>query len=100
VIPNWADGSAIRPLEEPSRLRRERGWEDRFVVMHSGNIGLSQDLGTLLAAADLLRDEPDVLFAIVGKGAAKAGLQAEAAHRRLPNVEFLPYQPKEDLAAA
>lgn len=98
VIPNWADGSAIRPLEEPSRLRRERGWEDRFVVMHSGNIGLSQDLGTLLAAANLLRDEPDVLFAIVGEGAAKAGLQAEAARRRLPNVEFLPYQPKEDLA--
>jgi glycosyltransferase involved in cell wall biosynthesis len=98
MIPNWADGSAIRPLEEPSNLRREHGWENRFVVMHSGNIGLSQDLGTLLAAADLLRDEPEVLFAIVGEGATKAGLQAEAARRRLPNVEFLPYLPKEDLA--
>jgi glycosyltransferase involved in cell wall biosynthesis len=98
VISNWADGSAIRPLEEPSRLRRECGWENRFVVMHSGNVGLSQDLGSLLAAANLLRDEPDVLFVIVGEGAAKAGLQAEAARRRLPNVEFLSYRPKEDLA--
>ena len=97
VIPNWADGSAIRPLEESSRLRRERGWGNRFVVMHSGNVGLSQDLGSLLAAADLLRDEPEVLFAIVGEGATKAGLQAEASRRRLPNVEFLSYRPKEDL---
>jgi glycosyltransferase involved in cell wall biosynthesis len=98
VIPNWADGSAIRPLEGPSRLRRERGWEKRFVVMHSGNVGLSQDLGTLLSSADLLREEPDIVFAIVGEGAMKAELQATAARRRLPNVEFLPYQPKEDLA--
>ena len=89
VIPNWADGAAIRPLEEPSRLRRERGWDDRFVVMHSGNVGLSQELGTLLAAADLLREEPDVVVAIVGDGASKAGLQAEAAERGLTNVEFL-----------
>ncbi len=98
VIPNWADGSAIRPLMEPSRLRREHGWGDRFVVMHSGNVGLSQDLGTLLDATDLLRGEPDILFAIVGDGAAKAGLQKEAARRSLDNVEFLPYQPKEELS--
>jgi putative colanic acid biosynthesis glycosyltransferase WcaI len=98
VIPNWADGSAIRPLEGMSLLRRTRGWESRFVVMHSGNVGLSQDLDTLLAAADHLRDEPDIVFAIVGEGAAKAGLQADATRRRLPNVEFLPYQPKETLA--
>lgn len=98
VIPNWADGTLIRPLDGPSRLRTERGWGGRFVVMHSGNVGLSQDLGTLVAAADLMRNDPRVVFAIVGEGASKAALQAEAAQRRLPNVEFLPYQPKEDLA--
>jgi glycosyltransferase involved in cell wall biosynthesis len=98
VIPNWADGSVIRPLEEPSRLRRERGWEGKFVAMHSGNVGLSQELGTLLAAADRLRDEPDVVIAIVGDGASKTALQAEATRLDIPDVEFLPYQPKEDLA--
>jgi colanic acid biosynthesis glycosyl transferase WcaI len=97
VIPNWADGSAIRPLEGSSRLRRKRGWENRFVVMHSGNVGLSQDLGTLLSTADLVRDEPDILFAIIGEGTMKSELRAVAARRRLPNIEFLPYQPKEDL---
>ncbi len=98
VIPNWADGSAIRPLPGPSRLREERGWEDRFVVMHSGNVGLSQDLGTLLAAAEILRDDPEIHVAIVGDGASKAALQAEAERRGLFNVEFLPYRAKEDLS--
>jgi len=98
VIPNWADGSLIMPLEGPSRLRLEQDWLDRFVVMHSGNVGLSQDLGVLLEAADLLGAHEDVVFAIVGDGAARAGLQREAARRGLSNVRFLPYRPKEELA--
>ncbi len=104
VIPNWADGSLIRPVEGPSPLRAEWGWRDRFVVMHSGNVGLSQGLETLVAAADLLRSHPDILIAIVGEGASKADLRRDAARRRLENVVFLPYQPKkalpESLAAA
>jgi colanic acid biosynthesis glycosyl transferase WcaI len=98
TIHDWADGRLVRPLERPSRLRRQRGWDDRFVVMHSGNVGLSQDLDTLIAAADLLREEPDVVFAIVGEGASKAAVMADVARRGLPNVEFLPYQPKEELS--
>jgi colanic acid biosynthesis glycosyl transferase WcaI len=98
VIPNWTDGSLVRPLEGPSRLRGRCGWDDRFVVMHSGNVGLSQDLDTLIAAADLLSAEPDVVFAIVGEGASKAAVMADVARRGLGNVEFLPYQPKDDLS--
>ena len=97
TIHDWSDGRVVKPLEGTSVLRAEHGWDGRFVVMHSGNVGLSQDLGTLIEAADLLRDEPEVLFAIVGEGAAKARLAAEVRRRRLENVEFLPYQPKETL---
>jgi putative colanic acid biosynthesis glycosyltransferase WcaI len=98
TIHDWSDASVVHPLDGPSVLRSERGWDDRFVVMHSGNVGLSQSLDALLGAADLLRDDPDVVVAVVGEGAAKAGLQAEARRRRLSNVEFLPYQPYETLS--
>jgi glycosyltransferase involved in cell wall biosynthesis len=97
VIPNWADGSLIRPLQSPSCLRTEQGWDDRFVVMHSGNVGLSQDLEVLVEAADRLRDHDDILFAIVGDGAAKERLRREVRRRGLGNVQFLPYQPKATL---
>jgi hypothetical protein len=85
TIHDWCDGSVVKPLERTSVLRAEQRWDGKFVVMHSGNVGLSQDLGTLIEAADLLRDEPDVLFAIVGEGAAKAGLWL-VRRRRLDNV--------------
>ena len=104
VIHNWADAGAIQPGTKDNAFAREHGIADKFVVMHSGNVGLSQDLGTLLEAADLLREDADVLFAIIGSGASRAGLEAEATRRRLPNVVFLDYQPKgvlsESLGAA
>jgi colanic acid biosynthesis glycosyl transferase WcaI len=97
LIPNWADGSVIRPLK--GRAFRDRmGWGDRFVVMHSGNVGLSQDLETLVEAGALLSDHRDIVIAIVGDGAGKAGLQREVARRGLRNIVFLPYQPKTELS--
>jgi glycosyltransferase involved in cell wall biosynthesis len=98
TIHDWSDGSEVRPLDSPSLLRHERGWGGRFVVMHSGNVGLSQDLDTVIEAADRLRDRADVLFAIVGDGVSKARLKRQVAERALVNVEFLPYRDKADLS--
>ena len=98
TIHDWSDGREVRPLTEPSRLRAEQGWEDRFVVMHSGNVGFSQELETLVEAADVLRVDAGILIAIVGEGALKRRLQDKVARRGLDNVIFLPFQPKENLA--
>lgn len=94
TIQGWADTNAIRPLDGPSRLRREWGLDHRFVVMHSGNVGLSQNLQTVLEAARLLLKQRDIVFAIVGQGASRARLEHEANSRGLDNVVFLPLQPK------
>jgi colanic acid biosynthesis glycosyl transferase WcaI len=98
TINDWADGRLLRPLSGPSQLRQAYGWDDRFVVMHSGNVGLSQSLDTLIEAADLLRKHQEILIAIVGEGASKTRLQRDVAGRRLGNVTFLPYQPKATLS--
>ena len=110
VLPNWADADAVRPVRVGNPFRLEHGLGEpgsaaaKFVVMHSGNMGRTQRLGDLLAAADLLRGEPDILFLLVGGGATEAALKAEARRRDLGNVRFLPYQPKaklgESLSAA
>jgi glycosyltransferase involved in cell wall biosynthesis len=65
--------------------------------MYSGNIGLSQQLEAVLEAADRLRDDQRILFAIIGEGARKKWLQERARDKGLNNVKFLPYQPKENL---
>ena len=45
-----------------------------------------------------MRDDPRFLFAIVGEGASKSGLQSLAASLDLRNVEFLGYQDKSNLS--
>lgn len=50
VIHNWSDGDAIRPISvENNLLRSEWGWQDRFVLMYSGNLGLGHEFETALA---------------------------------------------------
>jgi colanic acid biosynthesis glycosyl transferase WcaI len=97
LIPNFVDTAFIRPLPRRNALSARHGLDDRFVVSYAGNLGYVYDLDTVLAAADLLRGEPDVLFQIVGEGVSKAGLLRRAAELGLENVRFLPFQPREEL---
>jgi colanic acid biosynthesis glycosyl transferase WcaI len=64
--------------------------------MHAGNAGLAQNLGVLLDAGAELRSEPEILFVILGDGAAKDLLAARAAREGLDNVVFLPHRPKHE----
>jgi colanic acid biosynthesis glycosyl transferase WcaI len=95
IIHNWADCEAIVPGSKDNPFSRANGLADRFVVMHSGNVGLSQNLEVLIAAADRLRSKDRLTITVVGDGAKRERLQGLAAERRLDNVRFLPYQPKE-----
>lgn len=97
VIHNWADAEAIRPAPKDNPFSRERRLVDKFVVMHSGNVGMSQDVDALLDVAERLQDLPDVVIAIVGDGARKPFLQQEVERRKLVNVRFFSYQPKSRL---
>ena len=94
VIHNWADCTAVAPGPRDNPFAREHGLVDRFVALHAGNIGLSQDLEIVLHAADQLRDRNDILFVFVGDGAKKKDLQDIAERRDLRNVMFLPFQPR------
>jgi glycosyltransferase involved in cell wall biosynthesis len=96
VVPNWADTKLLHPAAPDPELRRAWGLDGHFVVMYSGNLGLSQNLEQVLEAARVLRGEP-VRFVLVGEGAEKARLQARAAAWGLDNVRFETYRPKERL---
>ncbi len=98
IVPNWADTDRLRPVPAASNgFRQEHAVGDAAVVMHSGNIGLTQRLDVVLGAADRLRGRDDVRFLFVGGGADERRLRGLAAERRLPNVAFVPYQPKDRL---
>jgi glycosyltransferase involved in cell wall biosynthesis len=98
VIPNWVDTTALTPAPRDNGWAKTNGFDGRFVVMHSGNVGHAQDLDSLIRATKLLDDVDDLSVAIVGGGARHAELVALAGELRAERVRFLPYQPRETLA--
>ena len=97
IIADWADTSAITPGPKRNAFSEAHGLADKFVVMHSGNIGLSQNLETVIDAAALLRDVLNLQIVFVGEGVKKPDLQARSAALGLANVTFLPFTPRERL---
>ena len=86
VIPNFVDTDVIVPMDRLTDYRRELGLGDGPVVLYAGNVGFSQSLELVVAAAEAL---PDVTFLINGDGAAKDALEASAVGRA--NVRFAGY---------
>lgn len=95
VIPNFVDTRAIVPAPRENAYRREFGLGDKAVVMYAGNVGLSQSLDLVVAAAAALEHERDLVFVVNGSGAGRPAL--EEAARGLRNVVFVDPQPAERL---
>lgn len=95
VISNFVDVDFVKPHLRDNAFSCKHGLNGKFVALFAGNVGLSQGLESVLEAAALLADLPDVLFAIVGSGTTKQALVDRAAEMKLSNVLFLPLQPYE-----
>lgn len=93
VIPNFVDTARIVPMARSTRYRDEMGAGDRPVVMYAGNVGFSQSLGLMVAAA---RAIPEATFVVNGDGSARESLEESA--RGVGNIVFNGYQPRERVA--
>ncbi len=97
TIPNFVDTAYFRPLPRHNAFSKGQGIEDRYTVLFAGNVGLSQGLERVLETALLLRGYPEILFLIVGNGAAKNPLVSLAERMKLDNVRFHPFFPYQDV---
>ena len=97
VIPNWVDTAFLEEQPRENDWARQVGLTDRFVAMHSGNVGFTQDLDTLVRSGTFLRDLDDLAIAIVGDGARRAERMALAELLEVDQLRFLRYQPREAL---
>jgi colanic acid biosynthesis glycosyl transferase WcaI len=70
------------------------------VVSYAGNMGKPQGLDTLLEAAHIVRDVPQIHFLLMGDGSERAHLIERAQQLKLPNITILPYQPYHLMAEA
>jgi colanic acid biosynthesis glycosyl transferase WcaI len=92
LIPNWASVGDFEPMQGPGawpeRLKKN---PQTIVALYSGNVGRKQGIETIVAAARILKDDPNILFVISGDGAARREIEDSA--RDLTNIAFLPVQP-------
>jgi colanic acid biosynthesis glycosyl transferase WcaI len=95
VIPNWADEEIYHPLPRDEALAAAHGMAGRFNVIYGGNLGAAQAIENVLAAAELLRDQPHIQIVLIGDGMNATKLRQQAAVQGLDNVRFIGQQPAE-----
>lgn len=95
TITNGIDEDFFRPMDRMTPMRKAYGWDNKNIVMYIGTHGMSQGLETILDTAQLLANRPEIHFVFAGSGAERDALIARARQLNLPNIQFLPMQPKE-----
>ncbi|HYC48821.1 MAG TPA: glycosyltransferase [Burkholderiales bacterium] len=99
TIPNWADDTAITPVEASDNpLASEWGLADKFVVGYSGNLGRAHEFETILDAAGMIQHDDRTRLLFVGSGAQAEMVRQAVVQRGLTNCIFRDYQPRERLA--
>ncbi|MBD2447477.1 glycosyltransferase family 4 protein [Nostoc sp. FACHB-152] len=97
-IPNWVNLNFIKPLpKENNPWRTAHNLDDKFVVLYSGNIALTQGLETVIKAAANLRHIKEIAFVIAGEAKALERLQQYCVDCGADNVVLLPLQPREKI---
>ncbi|MGB9673537.1 MAG: glycosyltransferase family 4 protein [Anaerolineales bacterium] len=89
VVPNGADPTIFEPAMNVSDWRERFGLSGKFVVMYAGAHGMSNDLETVLMAAEKMKEDSQVKFVFVGDGKEKPRLIQVSRQLGLSNVLFL-----------
>ncbi len=98
TIANWAHEKEIKP---DHNAYTRFGYKDgQFVVSYFGNMGTCQDVETLMQAAELLKDNDEVRFLIVGHGNKKGVVEARIKEKDLHNVQLLNFLTGRDFQQA
>lgn len=92
-----SNGVALDEVSDPEPLPAKVAAQipdEGLRVAYTGTIGAANALDTLLDAAALLTDLPDVHFLLVGQGGRRVDLEKRRDKLNLSNVQFLEGVPK------
>ena len=90
VIPNWSN---LNNIEFSKKIQNDAIKELRaqfeIIILYSGNMGIAQDMNTILDVAKYMKNNEDVLFVFAGNGQKVNQIKAEI--QTLSNVRFYDY---------
>lgn len=91
-FPFWSNKISIEP---DSDLRSRYGLDDKFVVVYGGSVGAAQRIEHIIELADACKSFSDISFVILGRGSYLNTIKEMASKKKLNNVIFKDYLPKE-----
>ena len=100
MIPNAADFSlSDQTVATVNReeMRKELGIDGKVAIIYVGAHGVANHLIQVIETAELLKEEEEVVFMLVGDGMQKQMLVDEAEKRGLKNVKFWGIVPKSEV---
>lgn len=95
LIPNGIEIHKFGKNYYSENLRKEMGWDEKYVFIYTGLFGVSQGLEQILEVADLLKDKKEILFSLIGDGPEKEKIENLVKSKGIYNVQILPLQPRE-----
>lgn len=104
VIPNWHEDNKSNKrnsaFAEYIKSMRNGKMSDSFIVSYFGNMGIAQDMDTIINAIRLLRCETDIRFLFAGHGEKMQELKRIVSNEHLYNVDVFDFLNGQDFADA
>ena len=95
IVPIASDPEFLKPVaKEDNIFIKENGLEGKFIVLYSGKLGYGHNISAIIGAAELLRDNKDIVFVFIGKGPRCEEVN-KAIQKGAENVRMYPFQPEE-----
>lgn len=94
LLPNGADTSFLKPQPPCADFLEKWKLTDQKVFLYAGTFAYYHGLNTLIEAAALLKERPDVAFVLVGNGPERQRIEQMASRLGLSKVIFdqMPYE--------
>lgn len=95
-LPQYADDS----FSQARDLSVPEGFDSRKInLTFAGNVGQTQSVITIVEAANLLKDRPNIVFHVVGSGSRLEQCKERSAELGLDNIIFHGRRPIEEMPA-
>ncbi|MFA6809157.1 MAG: glycosyltransferase family 4 protein [Eubacteriales bacterium] len=96
-LPNGVDTELFSLREKDSQLVNSLGLEGKYIILYAGTMGYAHGMEVILEAAELLQENLEILFLLVGDGSERPRLEMLAKKKALLNVLFVDFQPLEEV---
>lgn len=98
IVYNWSHNERMVPVKKDENpFLKEHGLSDKFIVLYSGNMGMTHDIDVMVDVANELKIDEDIRFLFIGEGGKKKIIEKKIKDYQLNNCVVLPYQDKDVL---